>query len=160
MISHKETHSATRLLLKSTASVSKPIPYTYFSSILYFLIHLSSNLMPLVRSQEDEFHNIESEVSATSIGRWRVSTHYSQRSHGLRSSLKPASLNPRSRSKAASWMTAAHHVARLESIQEDEDDGNPAHEPQLPQISMETDVRDPRCTYCPGLLMYTPGSDG
>jgi len=98
--------------------------------------------MPLVRSQEDEFHRIESDLHATPTGRWRVSTHYSQRSYDLRSSSKPASWEPRFRSKAASRTTAAHHAVRLERIQEDEDDGCPTHQLQLPQIQMEANVSD------------------
>lgn len=93
--------------------------------------------MPLVRSQEDEFHHIESDLHATPTGRWRVSTRCSQRSYDLRSSSKPASWEPRFPSKAASRTTAAHRVVRLERIQEDEDDGCPTHQLQLPQITME-----------------------
>ena len=134
-------HSATRPLLKSTVSTTNPLPYTIFSSIAYFRIHSPSNLMPLVRSQRDEFHLIGSDPDVTSIERWRVSTSHSRRSSDLRSSLKPTSRNPRFSSKTASWPTAAHRVVRLERVQEDEeDDGHSTYQPGLPQIPMETNV--------------------
>lgn len=95
--------------------------------------------MPLVRSQRDEFYHIEPDCNATSIERWRVSTSHSQRLSDLRSSLKPALRNPRFSSKTASRMTAAHHVVRLDRVQEDEEDDCPTFQPGLP---METNVSE------------------
>jgi hypothetical protein len=140
----QETRSATRrLLLKSTSSVPQSTPFTDFLSVAYSRIHSSPNFMPLVRSQEDEFHHIESGLRATSIEKWRVSTPHSQHSSDLRSSLKPPSWNPRFPSKTASWPTAAQHVVRLERIQEDEDDDDyPTPQPGPPQIPMEVTVSD------------------
>ena len=134
----QEVRSATRLLLKSTVPISQP---ANISSIAYVCIHSLPAPMPLVRSQADEFRHIESDLNATSIERWRVSTSYSQRSSNLRSSLKRASRNPRFSSKTASWTTAAHRVVRLEKVQEDEEgDDCSARQPSLPQIPMETNV--------------------
>ena len=133
--------SATRLPLKSTIFISQP---THLHNLLIDCllgIHSPSNLMPLVRSQRDEFHYIEPDRDATSIERWRVSTSYSQRSSDSRSSLKSTSRNPRFSSKTASRTTAAHRVVRLERVQEDEEgDDYSTNQPRLPQIPMETNV--------------------
>ena len=116
--------------------------------------------MPLVRSQRDEFHHIDPDPGVTSIERWRVSTSCSRRSSDLRSSLKPTSRNPRFASKTASWTTAAHHVVRLERVQEDEeDDGHSTYLPGLPQIPMETNVSGFLCIDRPVLTACTPGSN-
>lgn len=153
----QETHSATRSLLKST---THPLPCENPPSIIHFTTHSPSNLMPLVRSQEDELHHIESDLDPTTVAKWRVSTPYSRRSYGLRSSLKPPSCNPRFLEKATSCTTAVHHVVRLERIQEDEDDdGYPTQQPRLSQMPMEANVSGFWYVYHPGLLMYAPGSD-
>lgn len=111
--------------------------------------------MPLVRSQGDEFRHIEPDLNATSIERWRVSTHRSQRSPDLCSSSNPASRNPRSSGKTASWMTATHGVVRLERVQEEEEsDCHPTLQPGLPQITMETNVSGPLYVYSLGFTMY------
>ena len=116
--------------------------------------------MLLVRSQGDEFHRIGPDIDATSIERWRVSTSYSQRSSDLRSSLKPASWNPRSSSKTASRTTAAHRVVRLERVQEDEeDDDYSTYTPELPQVPMETNVSDSLYLGCLKLTAYALGSN-
>ena len=116
--------------------------------------------MPLVRSQRDEFHHIESDLDVTSIERWRVSTSHSRRSSDLRSSLKLASRNPRSSSKTASWTTAVRPVVRLERVQEDEeDDGHSTYQPGPPQIPMESSVSDFLYIDGLGLIAYTPGSN-
>lgn len=116
--------------------------------------------MPLARLRGDEFHHIESDLDATTIERWRVSTSHSRRSSDLRSSLKPTSWNPRSSSKTASWTTAAHRVVRLERVQEDvEDDDHPDYQPEPPQTPMETDVSTFLYIERPGLTTHPPGSD-
>lgn len=158
---YKDVRSATRPLLKSTIPISlNPFPCISFSSIAYVCIYSTSTPMPLVRSQGDEFCHIEPDLDATSIERWRVGTSYSQRSSDLRSSLKCASWNPRFSSKTASWATAAHHVVRLERVQEDEEgDDQSAYQLGLPQISMETNVSDFLHVYSLGPIVFAPGSD-
>jgi len=147
-------------LLKSTVSTTQPTPLHKLFLDCLLRIHPPSNPMPLVRSQRDEFHHIESDLDVTSIERWRVSTSYSRRSSDLRSSLKLTSRNPRSSSKTASWTTAVHPVVRLERVQEDEeDDGHSTYQPGHPQIPMESNVSDFLYIDGQGLIAYTPGSN-
>lgn len=152
----EEDRSATRPLLKSTISISQPIPQqkpTFDHLLSYPLSDCSS--MPLVRSQGDEFRHIEPNIGTTSIERWRVSTYRSQRSPDLCSSSNPASWKPRSSSKTASRMTAAYGVVRLEQVQEDEEgDGHPALQPELLQTTMEATVSGPSYVYPLGFTMY------
>lgn len=101
--------------------------------------------MLLVRSQGDEYHDIESDPSATSTEGWRVSTSYSRHSCDLRSSSRPTSCDPRFKSKPTSWSISAHRVVRLERIQEDENDGDgwPTYQPRHSLIETNVSVSSP-----------------